>query len=191
MKLILPRTFVENSITEKFPLFFLAGPVQGGGNWQEECCIELAQRITSGFFVVVPCRWHSLDRLYGFRVSGLEEIFSSQTEWEHYYLNLANVRSRTHQGCIIFWLPRESRKSPRGDGQPYARDTYGELGRWGRSAALSGARVIVGAETDFPGLSSIQKNLNLDANGSQITIWPTLAETVEQAVHFVKTERKE
>jgi len=185
MKLILPKMFVDNA-SIIHPLFFLAGPVLGGGNWQEKCCLEIAKRIPE-FFAVIPCRWSPADKLFCHRVREAERnTLVRQTDWERHYLAMANSLSIDHQGCIIFWLPVESKDHPRIDGQPYARDTYGELGRWGREAAFKKTRIVVGAEADFPGLSQIRRNLELDfKNGVEFQIYPTLEKTVEQAVQWV------
>lgn len=185
MRLILPNTFVENSKID-YPLFFLAGPVRGGGNWQENCCLAIARRNPS-FFAAVPCRWQKGDNLFCYRENGTDNGFTRQTDWEHYYLNLASERSVERKGCIIFWLPAEDQEHPRDDGHPYARDTYGELGRWGRNAALTGARLIVGAEQLFWGLSVIKENLKLDFKlKTEFPVCDTLEETAAQAVEWVK-----
>lgn len=184
MKIILPKTFVDEEKIE-YPLFFLAGPNKGGGNWQEKCCLELSKLIPE-FFVVVPNQWKLGDKFFQYKFEGKEDKFLSRTAWEHYYLNLAAERSKNHDGCIIFWLPMESKISPREDGQPYARDTYGELGAWRRNAAINKhIRVVVGAEPDFPGLEDIQENFDLDF-GQKYLIPNSLEETVRLAVQWCK-----
>jgi hypothetical protein len=189
MKVILPVTFVENSVIREHPLIYLAGPIKGGGGWHERCCREIARHIPH-FFAVVPCRCHAGDALMQYRVEGRVDKFLHQTPWEHYYLNLAAQLSKTHQGCTIFWLPEESKDSPREDGSPYGRDTYGEIGRWGRNAAWHQARIVVGAQPGFPGLRVIRGNLNLDfdlTSGTEFPIYPTLEETAAAAAQWVKT----
>jgi len=182
MKLILPKTYVEPDANT--PLFFVAGPIMGGGNWQVACCKLFAEQIQD-FYAVVPCRWREDDELFSHRVPGRDNLFDRQTEWERHYLRIAAIGSRYRSACILFWLPIEDKQHPRSDGNPYARDTYGELGRWARDAALTGGRIIVGAEADFPGLSVIEANLRLDV-GKSFPIYSTLQETVEQAVRWVK-----
>ncbi len=186
MKLILPKTFIEKSVIQS-PLFFLQGPVQGGENWQERCCLEITRHLDN-FFVVVPCRWGESSRFFSYSIEGRLDVFQRQTAWEHHYLNLACELGKNRKGCIIVWLPVESKKFPRSDGQPYARDTYGEIGRWGRNCALSGSNFVVGAEPDFPGLSQIKENLRLDFNGIvDFPVSVTLEETVKRAVSLIQT----
>lgn len=186
MKLILPKTFVEKSVIGDLPLFFLAGPVRGGGDWQKECCVELTHKMPIDFFVVVPYRWEPEESWIFPLARGENNKFPRQTAWEHHYLTLASEKSRIRQGCIIFWLPCESKAQPRDDGQPYARDTYGELGRWGRNAAIfPGSHIVVGAESEFPGLSVIRENFRLDLGSDTFPIFQSLKETVAQAVQFV------
>ena len=186
MKLILPKTYIDPADIRQ-PIFFLAGPDRGGGNWQEQCCVELAKHLPE-FSIVVPCwRWTKEDKLFRYRVSGVEDRFYSRTAWEHYYLNFVAEKSREHQGCIIFWLPAESKEQPRSDGQVYAKNTYGELGGWRRSFALDPSiHLAVGAEPNFPGLDDIQENFNLDT-GKNFHIYSTLEETAKDAVQWVLT----
>lgn len=184
MRLLLPKTFVQDSEINQ-PLFFLAGPVNGGGNWQEKCCTEIAKLIPD-FLAVVPCRWQSKDNLFCYRVSGIEDAFSRQTRWEYHYLKLAAQKSKEHKGCIIFWLPNESKTQPRNDGQPYARDTLGELGYWRAHLEFyKSMHLVVGAEPDFPGLSVIRENFRLSM-GAEFPFYLTLEETARRAVKWVE-----
>ncbi len=179
MKIILPKTLYDCTNINA-PLFFLVGPIKGGDDWQSNCCKELQKRIEN-FYVVIPCRYGISHPLYEFRVSGDENRFPSQTLWERYYLDLS-----AKLGCIIAWLPCESKIAPRNDGQPYARDTYGELGEWrGRLIFDNSINFVIGAEPNFPGLSQISRNFS-DALKTEFHICETLEETVENAVQKTK-----
>jgi len=138
MKLILPNTFFGNSMID-CPLFFLAGPVNGGGNWQEQCCLEIAKLLPE-FIAVVPIRWGPANKLFRYRATGLEQIFSRQADWEYSYLKRATELSKTHEGCVLFWMPLKY-LNYRGE---YARDTRGEIGRWGTRTALMKGHLVVG-----------------------------------------------
>jgi hypothetical protein len=177
MQLILPKT---NVVGEIFPLFFLAGPIKGGGDWQNDFCWELSRSIPE-CTIVVPCRWGADHPLYCHRVSGDENYFPHQTAWEYAMLNAAAVASENYHGAIIFWLPCESIQQPRNDGSPYGRDTYGELGFW-RAMCMKNPsyRIIVGIEPNFPGRSVIQKNFELCLGGN-FPIYSTLKETADAA----------
>jgi hypothetical protein len=176
MQLILPKTLVAAADIDG-PLIFLAGPIKGGGEWQESACHLIWERRPKTT-IAVPRRWEPTHSLSRYSQGGDSTIFSRQTPWERHYLELASRR-----GCVLFWLPSESRLNPRGDGQPYARDTYGELGEWrGRLVADPSLRVIVGAEPDFPGLDVIQRNFDC-ALRKPFTIHPTLEQTVEATIN--------
>ena len=185
MQIILPKTFVNKAIITD-PLFFVAGPVQGGAYWQEKCCIELS-RLVPSFFAVVPCRWRENNALFRFRAEGIQNSFTRQVEWEYYYLKLIVERAKSRRGCLLFWLPKQSNWKPRVDGLPYGVSTQGELGRWGATAALTGSHIVVGAEPDFPNLRVIRENLRLDfGQNIEFPISPTLEETVRRAAQWVQ-----
>lgn len=180
MNVILPTTYVRpRDIVE--PLFYLAGPIRGGGDWQYQGYQELASRLPQ-FTVAIPSRYESGHPLHSQQLSGLAGIFERQTLWERNYMESAAV-----SGCLIFWLPNESKAAPREDGH-YGRDTLGELGEWrgrlmsnNRSATLS---VVIGAESEFPGLSQIITNYVAGLGGFHF--YDTLSATIEAAIAQAK-----
>lgn len=179
MRLLLPKTFVDTRYT-KDPVFFLAGPIKGGDDWQANATTLLATQVPD-CIIVNPCRYTESHPLYQYRMDAIEnDDFPNQTLWERYFLDLAGRRSSN--GCILFWLPCESKTNPRNDGSPYARDTYGELGEWrGRAIGNPYLNFVVGAEKDFPGLKQICTNFE-DALGAHFVLHNSLEETVTAAV---------
>ncbi len=162
------------------PLFFLAGPIRGGDDWQATCCEELREHLSS-FYAAVPCRYQDTHHLARFFADSEEYYFDRQLTWERHYLDAAAAA-----GCVIFWLPCESKEWPRTGKDPYAMDTRGELGEWrGRLMHDPALRVVIGAEPGFPGLSQIQRNFNL-ATKSDFPVYSTLEETVAAAVKKVR-----
>src|SRR5258708_2039413 len=121
MNLILPNTRASLGGLDANPMFFLAGPILGGGDWQHRATTMLARRWKK-CVIVNPSRYDAKHPLSSHRMEGDENWFKRQTDWERYYLEFA-AGDALH-GCIIFWLPTQ--KEPREDGSPYARDTYGE-----------------------------------------------------------------
>ena len=152
VKLLLPRTLVGfNEATDT--VFFLAGPIKGAGDWQNEA-IDILQKYADtldgrdNVYVVCPSMYQPNHKSYSLRVMGIIEenytekqrkITYSRTDWERYHLEIAS-----RLGCIIFWLGKEDEKNPRKreDG-PYARDTYGELGEWRARMYMSGNIIIL------------------------------------------------
>jgi len=177
--------------------YFLGGPIQGGDDWQAEA-IKLLMQKDPDCYIVCPCRYNDSDELYKFlwKPQGAPLLFQSQTKWERYYLHEAAIH-----GCVIFWLPVESKTKPRKkeDG-PYGRETYGELGRWSMSSACTitpnhhkffdpekpkHVNIAIGAEFEFPGLKQIQDNFNEDHQG-RFLFHSSLEFTITEAVRLGK-----
>lgn len=179
MKILLPNDLCR-VLPAHGPLFFLAGPVRGGDDWQRRCCEEIRGYIQH-FYAAIPCCYQEGHPLLRFRAVDIKNYFDRRTIWERHYLNMAAT-----DGCIIFWLPCESKTSPCADNNPYAMDTRGELGEWrGRLMNDHNLRVVIGAEPDFPGLSQIQCNFNLGL-GFEFPIYSTLSQTILAAIQQVK-----
>lgn len=209
IKLILPNKGVvlENFLQKGERLYFLAGPISGAGDWQVKA-IKLLHEKDPFCYIACPCRYDINHELFKYHIKATELPkstdderkwpeyalkFPNQTMWERYYLEWASWL-----GSIIFWLPCEDKENPRKkeDG-PYARDTYGELGRWSIRSKKPGSfpnqylsggshlNLVVGAENDFPGLSVIQKNFDADHDKSFI-IYSSLEETISEAVKLGK-----
>ncbi len=180
---LLPKSYfdIEDELSKK-PLFFFAGPILGGGDWQWDMYRALVERLPAkDFYVALPCRYTPDHTLYSRQVmGGKSNGFDDQLSWERYYLDLA-----ARQGCIVFWLPCESRTHPRNDGQPYATDTRGEIGRWSvKTACDPRLRMVFGAENGFPGLDVMVRNIEKDyaEHKRKLTFHSSLEETAEAAI---------
>jgi len=180
VQLILPKDLIDLGPHLNNPLFFLAGPIRGGGDWQRLMCIILKQLVPD-CIIAAPMRWDASHFLYKYRmqVEGAES-FDRQLTWEQHYLETA---AQMHpRGCIIFWLGCQ--KEVRTDSDPYAMDTRGELGEWrGRMIYRPLLRVVVGAEEGFPGLSQIKRNFDA-ALGCDFPVYRTMEETAKAAVEI-------
>lgn len=200
IKLILPREEdltqpgVEILDTTRENVYFLAGPIQGGGNWQEQAIIVLAA-MDPDCIIICPRRYKKTDKLFSeyqyifdqsFPSPDVQQIeFESHTEWGRYYLEKA-----AFLGSIIFFLPNEDVHDPRNDGSPYARDTYGELGRWGVRSGQNKEEITmtVGIARGFPGRQEIKKNLKED-HKKAFKIHDHLHATLHEAVLQVGNKR--
>jgi hypothetical protein len=184
MRLVLPKTSASLK-DQTGPVFFLAGPILGAGDWQHTACELLAKQVPDAL-IVNPCRYTESHPLYRHRLpsySDNPDNYERQTDWEREYLALAAYGS--FGGSIIFWLPCQCQ--PREDGKPYACDTYGELGEWrGQLMGRSNARFVIGAEPGFPGLSVIKRNFDYafrhDLLSTGFPIAGTLEETVQAGI---------
>ena len=176
--LILPKDPVNIDVS-KHDIYFLAGPIRGGGDRQNET-MNLIQELDEKAIIACPCRWDENHEKFQQKMetNNHEIVFPRQTLWERHYLDLA-----AQHGCIIFWLPCESKTNPRPKDQgAYAQDTYGELGSWRVKTAMNRKlKMVVGAEENFPGLGVIQANFNAEFK-EEYPIYSSLEETIIRAI---------
>lgn len=176
------------------PMFFLAGPILGGGDWHVPMSEMLKKRLND-LIVVNPSRYASshphykyheyLERETSHIAQSLSDVnfFERQTDWERHYLVQAAELWPT--GCVIFWLATQKEERP--DGMPYAMDTRGEIGEWrGHLQHNPNLRVVIGAEKDFPGLRTIKRNFELALPG--FPIYDTMEEVVEKAAFYAQPQ---
>jgi hypothetical protein len=195
---IFPKDLCGYEPAEHGPLFFLAGPLTGGDDWQSKMCEVLAAVIPTTFTVAFPYGSDDRPRSDGALFSSFSVLpavtrTGRQLPWERYYLDMsAGVSPQKGvppavDGCIIFWLPGESQKYPKPSSSgPYAQDTRGELGEWrGRLMADHTLRVVVGADPEFPGLSTLERNFKL-AVGESFQIHATMRDTALAAAAFCR-----
>ena len=181
MQIVLPKVTLDPKV-ENLPFFYLLGPVQGGGDWQKRCCEELEHQVDGDFLVAVPCRWDSTHPLAEKFYSGVRMDIIRQCRWERPLLKRAGIEAE--YGSIITWLPLESKDSPRNDGQPYARDTYGVLGEWRTRLEFDeSSRFCWGGNTDFPGLEVINEcSRDAFGEGKFLPFYSTMTNLVTHAV---------
>jgi hypothetical protein len=182
MQILLPKGFVDPTGPgmKDVPIFFLGGPVRGGGDWQSKMALMLADLVGGDCLIAIPARWR-WEHPLAHRIvpTDRKSDFPRQLNWERYYLNHAGYHPRP--GCIVFWLAVQREPRPIEDG-PYAQDTYGELGEWrGRMMCNPSIRFVAGAEATFPGLSQIQRNFDM-ALGYDFPIRKTMEETAAAAM---------
>ncbi len=139
VKLLLePKSEIPNKYKNK-KIFFLAGPIRGGNNWQIKAA-EFLWKKYPGCIVVDPTRWELAEeiaksfklkkRIFNHRKNSIgiknEKLYPNQASWESNYMKKASIK-----GCLIFWLEKESRSEPRPKTSGvYAQDTRVEIGMW-------------------------------------------------------------
>ena len=173
MHLILPNTpFDVENLKPGERLYFLAGPISGGGDWHKKA-IQLLVKNDPNCYIACPAytiEKSSGHELFSFSIDPNGNYrrlppFPDQTNWERYFMKHA-----TRLGALLFWLGNEDKNNPRDPKTgPYARDTRGEIARWSVLGAQNfGAgkhdesNMYIGADPEFPGLKQIQKNLDAD-----------------------------
>ena len=181
MQLILPKTHVFPNLS--LPFFFLGGPILGGWDWQQRMTYLLKAKVGDEIIVANPSRYLQGHPLHHLRVEGDETFFKRQLPWERHYMAFAAKYAK--RGAILFYLALEDDEQPRDDGDPYARDTYGELGEWrGRMMDDPSLRILIGADHDFPGLDVIRRNFEFALGSFRIS--DSMEELAERAAEVVR-----
>jgi len=137
-------TFEENQDI----VVFLAGPIQGAPEWQEEFIGKIQNELKDIKLNknIIICSPRRLEKSKNFN-------YDEQVEWESYYLNKASK-----QGMIIFWLPKEKEKI---EGRTYAQTTRFEIGEWwAKGQNIKDFKIVVGAQKKFDGQTYIIKKFS-------------------------------
>lgn len=171
--LILPNTYIENIDT---PLIYLAGPIRSAPDWQGEA-IELLFSKKRDLTIASP-RMGIEKSLSPYLEWGGENHFSSQREWEWYYMDLASKK-----GSILFWLPGEEKHHC---DKAYAAVTRLELGQWmTRYKFDNSLNMCFGGENVFPEIYITKYDLELHAPDKKV--YKTLKETCDEALRLARS----
>lgn len=179
MPIYLPRQIVPLIPTISSPLFFLAGPIRGGGDWQSRMAEHIIGREPSAL-IACPSRWDSKHRLARHFHQPFSNAENRQLVWERHYLKEAGLEPGV-SGCVIFWLSLESVKHPHPGPEPYAMDTRREIGKFTAFAEMMSVRMVVGGDKDFHGLDVILFELR-EAVGKEFPFHETMEEVVDHAI---------
>ncbi|PIN81943.1 hypothetical protein COV11_00510 [Candidatus Woesearchaeota archaeon CG10_big_fil_rev_8_21_14_0_10_30_7] len=150
------------------PVIFLAGPIQGSEDWQKEG-VEYVLK-NSKFNVASPRR----DYLPG------KFVYDEQVDWETHYLNEA-----AKNGCIIFWLAKESKHQC---DRAYAQTTRFEIAEWTTHHQYDNSiNIVVGIEQGFTGAKYIRKRLINDC--PDIPLFNNLEDACECAIFLTQSSQ--
>jgi len=125
---------------------FLAGPIQGSKNWQEEFIKEIEEEFkefksNKNIVICSPRRDKDMDKS--------KFVYQEQVDWETLYLEKSSK-----YGIIVFWLAKEFEKI---EGRSYAQTSRFELGEWLSKWELNPKiKIIVGADSEFKGTRYIK-----------------------------------
>ena len=147
------------------PLIFLAGPIQGAGDWHSEA-IKIIHSLRPDIYIASPKRVK--------RTSGdfSKDMFNEQVDWETRYLKKAAMR-----GAILFWLANEELHDC---SRAYAQTTRFELAEWKARYEIYGIHITIGIEEGFPGARYIRRRFEQDCR--KITIHSNLIDTCKDAI---------
>ncbi len=179
MTIYVPKQIVPLTPTVQSPLFFLAGPIRGGGDWQSNMAEEIQNQEPSAL-ITCPSRWNSEHRLASNFHKPFSKAKNRQLVWERHYLKQAGLEPDV-PGCVIFWFGLESREQPHPGPEPYAMDTRREIGKFTAYAETMNVRIVVGGDRNFHGLDVILFELS-EAFGHHIPFYETMEEVAGKAL---------
>lgn len=179
MPIYIPKQIVPLTPTIDSPLFFLAGPIRGGGDWQALMADHILGREPSAL-IACPSRWDNKHWLAEQFHQPFSQADNRQLVWERHYLKQAGLEPNV-PGCIIFWLGLESTDHPHPGPEPYAMDTRREIGKFTAFAEMMNVRMVVGGDRRFHGLDVILFELS-EAVGKPFPFYETMAEVADHAI---------
>jgi hypothetical protein len=171
--LILPKSKIP---LKKQKLFYLAGPVEGGGGWQKKAISILRKDFPEAYFAF-RCPFNEMRRLRRFALKGEEEQYSSEAEWRRDQMEFAAM-----SGCLMFWLgPQDKEEEADFTKIPYGLIASREEAVWAfRLFYNNKLRVVIGVHHSFPGHDEIVENL-LDLFGANFHVYNRLPDLLEAA----------
>lgn len=183
MPIYVPKQIVPLTPTVDSPLFFLAGPIRGGGDWQSHMAEHIMSRVPSAL-IACPSRWDNTHRLAQHFYKPFSQADNRQLVWERHYLKQAGLEEGI-PGCVIFWLGLESTKHPHPGPEPYAMDTRREIGKFTTYAETINVRMVVGGNRGFHGLDVILFELS-EAARKPFPFYETMAEVADHAAQTAR-----
>ncbi|MBI2042760.1 hypothetical protein HYT25_00010 [Candidatus Pacearchaeota archaeon] len=155
------------------PLIFLAGPVRGAPNWQDDAA-EYILSNNSKFTVISPRR-DIREKISEYAFNGDNNYFSRQREWELYHFDINRKK-----GCVMFWLPGETEHNC---DKSYGAMTREELGLiMAHYFHDKSTRFCIGTDGKFSEIDTLRYDLSRYAPDKRI--FSTLEETCDEAIRI-------
>lgn len=153
------------------PVLFLAGPIQGAENWQEQA-IDIIDKTASGLTIASPRREYPEGTF----------VYERQVDWETEYLKRA-----AKYGAVMFWLARQAETGDpdeRGFYRAFAQTSRFELAEAKIKHERDGIKLVVGIEKSFGNERYIRRRFSQDC--PDVPILNNLEDTCHTAVSLVK-----
>ena len=148
------------------PVIFLAGPIQGGPEWQADAG-NLIHEINPTVIVASPRRDYPEGTF----------VYERQVDWETHFL-----REAGRTGAVAFWLAGQVSETP---GRAYAQTTRFELAEWKMRHEYEGAKLTIGIEEGFGNARYIRRRFSQDA--PDVKIADSLEEMCRNAVDLAQS----
>lgn len=163
------RRFIQppEIVTVDAPVIFLAGPIQGGPDWQPEAARYIHDLDPS--LVVASPRKNYPEGTF---------VYERQVDWETHFL-----REAGRSGVIAFWLAAQVEETP---GRAYAQTTRFELAEWKMRHEYDGTKLALGIEEGFGNARYIRRRFSQDC--PEVPITDNLEGLCENAVRLVREE---
>jgi len=161
--LYLPPDYIPET-ARNTPVLFLAGPIQGAGDWQSEAR-KIIHASRPDLLIASPRRAY----LPG------EFDYGKQVDWETYHL-----RRAAENGAILFWLAREAEHVP---SRAYAQTSRFELAEWKVRHEQHNIKIVLGIEEGFSGATYICRRFSQDC--PEVPLLATLAESCVRAIDII------
>jgi len=155
------------------PVIFLAGPIQGATDWQNEAA-RFIKSEAQEVHIASPRRPEFNKGDF------VGDKHKEQVDWEHFYLQRAG-----ENGVILFWLAKEQEHSC---DRAYAQTTRFELGEAVAKHHFANIKVIVGIEDGFTNANYLRITLSKKYPG--IPICNNLQETCKTAIQYILSEKE-
>jgi hypothetical protein len=150
------------------PVIFLAGPIQGGPDWQP-IAANLIHDIDPSLIVASPRKNYPEGTF----------VYERQVDWETHFLRTAG-----QAGVVAFWLAGQVEATP---GRAYAQTTRFELAEWKMRHEYEGTKLTIGIEEGFGNARYIRRRFSQDA--PDVKIVDTLEEMCQNAVDLAQSSQ--
>ncbi len=125
------------------PLIFLAGPIQGAPEWQNDA-VSIIRSLDSSIVVASPRKNYPEGTF----------LYENQVDWETHFLRKAG-----ENGVVSFWLATQTSETP---GRAYAQTSRFELAEWKMKHEYEGSKITIGIEQGFGNARYIKRRLSQD-----------------------------
>lgn len=147
------------------PVIFLAGPIQGGPDWQSKAS-NLIHDLDPSLIVASPRKDYPEGTF----------VYERQVDWETHFLRTAG-----RSGVIAFWLAAQVEETP---GRSYAQTTRFELAEWKMRHEYDDIKLTLGIEEGFGNARYIRRRFSQDA--PDVIIADSLEEMARNAVDLAQ-----
>jgi hypothetical protein len=147
------------------PVIFLAGPIQGAPNWQQDAATQIHE-LDPSIIVASPRKDYPEGTF----------VYEKQVDWETHFLRTAG-----RLGVIAFWLAQQTIATP---DRAYAQTSRFELAEWKMLHVYEDIKLTLGIEEGFGNARYIRRRFDQDC--PDVKIADNLPEMCGNAVDLAR-----